>query len=331
MSRDKAISWDLFPDNFCRIFNNREERSERFLNLLGQLWTIPISKLDQIHFKARVVPLNKVHPQIPKKGEFRPIIVQSPIIKLLEMRFYDKLMEYCKGGIVKSQTGFVAGCGTDLNLVRIVERIKETRKIKTGTFGVVFIDFSNAYNTVNREILYKILEKDKILEKQEVQYLRAIHERITISCGGKALSTEAGIHQGSPISPLLFDIYLNELLKKLKSQLDIEDKDIFAYADDLAIIAPKEKMDSIFNLLHDVEAEMNLKVNKKKSGILWIYWRKDKKPTIAHIQDYPVVDTYRYLGVDLDGRGEIQNYFKRMRKKTDFLYYQLIPAQIFLT
>lgn len=43
---------------------------------------------------ARLVPLNKVYPNIPKKDQFRPIIVLSPLYKWIELRFLEKLNNY---------------------------------------------------------------------------------------------------------------------------------------------------------------------------------------------------------------------------------------------
>jgi len=108
MSHDKAISYDLIPDNFCQIFTNRKKKlSDKYVNMLQRTWTMPISKIEAVHFKAMVVALNKSHPNILDR-RIRPIIILSPIIKFLELRFQDKLMEFCKEKIHK---GKAAHCG----------------------------------------------------------------------------------------------------------------------------------------------------------------------------------------------------------------------------
>ena len=45
-------------------------------------------------YKARLIPLNKAHPEIPKQTEFRPIVVLSSLYKFLELRFLPKLNKY---------------------------------------------------------------------------------------------------------------------------------------------------------------------------------------------------------------------------------------------
>ena len=36
------------------------------------------------HLLCRLIPLDNAHPNIPKESDYRPIVVTSPIIKILE-------------------------------------------------------------------------------------------------------------------------------------------------------------------------------------------------------------------------------------------------------
>ena len=44
--------------------------------------------------ETRLVPLNKVYPEIPKENEFRPIAILSSLYKFLSLRFIYKLRKY---------------------------------------------------------------------------------------------------------------------------------------------------------------------------------------------------------------------------------------------
>lgn len=52
--------------------------------------------------------------------------------------------------------------------------------------------------------------------------------------------------QGSPLSPLLFDIYLEDMLIKLKNNFS---KELYykAYADDIVFIVEKENISDFLN------------------------------------------------------------------------------------
>ena len=52
----------------------------------------------------------------------RPIIALSPILKLLESRFRDKIENYMLNQMMQSQVEFVRNCVTHVNIVRLIKR-----------------------------------------------------------------------------------------------------------------------------------------------------------------------------------------------------------------
>lgn len=64
--------------------------------------------------EARLIPLNKVYPDIPKNTDFRPIVVLSIMYKWLELRFLSKLNRFMVEKLDKNQAGFVVGMGTHI-------------------------------------------------------------------------------------------------------------------------------------------------------------------------------------------------------------------------
>ena len=80
----------------------------------------------------------------------------------------------------------------------------------------------------------------------------------------------AGVPQGFLTSPLLFNIYINDLIVELSSIRGIT---VYAYADDLAITAKcryslEKANETIFRWCEDNK----MKINKDKSRILYIPW-----------------------------------------------------------
>ena len=82
---------------------------------------------------------------------------------------------------------------------------------------------------------------------------------------------EKGVHQGNPISPLLFNIFINDLFDKLKSTQDISLDDtqtfnILMYADDLIILSTsKENLQTNLNLLNEYCNKWKLEINYSKT------------------------------------------------------------------
>ena len=92
--------------------------------------------------------------------------------------------------------------------------------------------------------------------------------------------------QGSVISPALFDIYLEPLLRKLNILIDIND--IFAYADDVLILCENlEELGKCIQVIERWSEENNLKINRNKSAIMECIHRRKVKP------DLDIGDTYK--------------------------------------
>ena len=99
---------------------------EKTAEKLKDLWNLPLHTFEELEetWNTRLVPLNKVFPEVPTRKEMRPIAVQSPLIKLLEARFLPEFQRYLNEKLDRSQTGFVQKMGIQVNLVRALERIR---------------------------------------------------------------------------------------------------------------------------------------------------------------------------------------------------------------
>ena len=188
------------------------------------------------------------------------------------------------------------------------------------SYSVVFFDFKSAYNTVDRELLYQKLLEKSILTDQEVTWMRSLHSRVTIQCGDSLLRPKNGLHQGSMISPLLFDIYAEEIIADINTKLSIEFEDILFHADDLAVICPNNKLERLITQIEDSSNRLKLILNRNKYGILPIKRnRHDNHIKDQEVKGIPVVDYYRYLGVELNSDMEISRYLQRVIRKTAFI------------
>jgi len=145
---------------------------------MTNLWSLPLHNFQQLEetWNTRLVPLNKVFPQIPTRKEMRPIAVQNPLVKLLESRFLPDLQKYLNKNLDRSQTGFMKKMGIQVNLVRALERITLRANQKKIVYGL-FIDFSNAYNSIPHELLFAKLRAKKILKPEEINFLEQLYAR----------------------------------------------------------------------------------------------------------------------------------------------------------
>ena len=92
----------------------------------------------------------------------RPIAAQSPLIKLLEERFLPDLQRYRNRKLDRFQIGFIQKMEIHVNLVRALESISFRTENNQLPYGL-FIDFSNAYNTIPHELLFSNPQGQKSL------------------------------------------------------------------------------------------------------------------------------------------------------------------------
>jgi hypothetical protein len=95
---------------------------------------------------------------------------------------------------------------------------------------------------------------------------------------------------------MLFNLFINDLVVDLEANAF----EILAFADDLAVICrSRAELLKVMAIIESWSLENEIKVNKKKSGILFIQNRKCQE---TEIEGYPIRNNYKYLGIRINDK-----------------------------
>ena len=150
-------------------------------------------------------------------SNYRPISILSPFSKLFEKFIYKQLMHYfeTKDILRAEQGGFRAGCTTDVSIGKLLQFI--VSDVDGGRFGIsLFLDFQKAFDLIDRKILLKKLYfygVRGITYDLLCSFLTDRYQYVQVE-DKKSMMTrvDMGVVQGSIMGPLLFIIFINDLL-----------------------------------------------------------------------------------------------------------------------
>jgi RNA-directed DNA polymerase len=196
--------------------------------------------------------------EIPKpKGGVRKLGIPTVLDRLIQQTLHQGLSPIFEATFSEQSYGFRPGRSAQDALRQAREYIAE------GYEFVVDIDLEKFFDTVNHDRLMAAMKT--VIEDKRVLRLVNRYLKAGVLVGGLVEDSPKGTPQGGPLSPLLSNIVLTELDRKLEER----GHRFVRYADDCNIYVKSQRAAKrvLRSTTEYIEKKMRLKVNTSKSAV----------------------------------------------------------------
>ena len=309
-----------------------DQISNRVLKEVAEAISEPLADLFNTSFLLSSVPdiwkranLSPIHKKDDKTlvENHRPISLLSPIGKTQEKNVHKHVHNFLLENhvITPFQSGFIPDDSTVNQLVdlyntfsRALDEGKEVR--------VVFCDISKAFDRVWHKGLLAKLKHYGITGQLFAwfeSYLSNRFQRVVLPGGSSEwLKINAGVPQGSILGPLLFILYINDIVHEINSNIRL-------FADDTSLYIIVDFPDSAAQILNvDLNrignwAEpwlVNFNANKTEAFLATRRTNRVNHPTL-YLHDVPInkVTTHKHLGLNFSQRLDWQSHIDYITQK----------------
>ena len=295
----KAPGCDIIPNEIYKTGNKAMVcRLTKLFNTAYSTGRIP-----EEWGKAEICPIYKQKGDYLKCENYRGISLMCHVAKLYESVLEARLRRATEDKLGPWQHGFrkvVGTCDMIFALRQLIEKHWEFSK----PLYIAFLDLEKAFDRIPRGNLWQALNTYEIpmdLQRAiESTYKVCMSKVNTQMGGGKWFDTKSGVRQGSILSPLLFILYMDLVIKEVHGINDNDKQFILAYADDIAqTAATKEELEKCMTTWNTAFTKYQRKLNLMKTEVMVINRTPSKVRITLHDIEIKQVEHFKYLGCNV--------------------------------
>lgn len=299
--------------------------------------------------QINVTPLYKGKGEKSLLDNYRPVAVIPVIARIYTKIITEKISEITEGKLMECQNGFRKERGCRDSIFVIKQAIEKAKEFKSSLI-IGFIDLRKAYDSVIHQQLWKILKEFYTVPEQLIQLIKDIYTDSTTSYkSGSVLSapsvSKRGLRQGCPLSPILFNLYINytlsQILPQLPGQVEMDTLErrerlhwtrdnrgkttrnvmpLGQYADDIAVISKTARdLEESLRILDENLSKAGLDISIQKTEIMHVNptTTVDRSPPIVKLRETALKTTtkFKYLGTLINDCNSLEDEIIERKRK----------------
>ena len=253
----------------------------------------------------------------------------SVACRILEKVLHKNMMTHLlRNNIISdAQHGFIYGKSTQTQQLQFMNRLTSMYDKKVEV-DIVYLDFSKAFDKVSHAKLLHVLHHYKFHDHLISWIANYLTERIQTtfvdSCYSDYSSVTSGVPQGSVLGPLLFVIYLEDLIRNI--QIQCRNTTVYAFADDIKLSSTDRiDLQRALDIVSTWTNTWKLQLNTDKSEHLTIRQQQQNTFNICN-KAIPKKNTVRDLGITVSNDLRWAPYIENIRSKANILSHLILRS-----
>ncbi|KAG7296805.1 hypothetical protein JYU34_020747 [Plutella xylostella] len=281
-------------------------------------------------------PIYKNKGDIAQCNNYRGIKLTSHTLKIWERVIGARITALTS--LTDNQFGFVTGKSTT-DAIQTIRILMEKHRHNKENLYFVFIDLEKAFDRVPRKLVWQALRAQCIPESYitiiQDMYTNVLTQVKNPAGLSKHFHVRVGVHQGSALSPLLFNISMDYITREIQGPTPW----CILYADDIALISRSASdLQGTFNRWVDEIERHGLRISRTKTEYMECdYGGTDALGCDITIENTPLpkVSQFKYLGsvlttdanVDEDVTHRVNTAWLKWRSLTGVLCDPRMPIK----
>ena len=330
LKRGKAAT-DI-PTEYMKAAIQNKQFLKETVQLYQTIWKTHSIPKSWGHSKLVAIWKGASKGSVTDEKAYRGLQIGSSLCKLLIVVIIKRIQTWYELQLLDQQQGFRLGRGTTdgIYIAKIIHQITDQMKRPVYT---LFIDLTAAFDHVPRETMFKAM-KNRLPDshtKKLINLLAVLYSHTTTSleeAPDDVFETRSGVRQGGPESPMLFNLYVDFVMRILLKDCKVagikflnlkyripesasnkgrestgyQQVDWIGYADDLILtFESKNDLQRAIALLDETFRRFSLAINVSKTKTMILNHQHSGKTypkTICRLngKDIDNVTTFLYLG-----------------------------------